>query len=609
MVSRRIEDYALIGDCHTAALVGRDGSLDWLCFPRFDSPACFAALLGTADHGRWLLAPAGAPRKTTRTYRGDSLVLETTFTTESGEVTVVDGMPVRSVQPDVVRMVVGRRGSVRMRTHFAPRFDYGSLTPWVRPEAGGVVAVGGPDTLHLHSPVPLEIDQWAATAEFEVKEGEQVPFVLRWHPSHDPLAPPLDAAKAMDETARLWQAWADRCNYQGEWRDAVVRSLVTLKALTYIPTGGIVAAPTTSLPEHIGGPRNWDYRYCWLRDATFTLTALLQCGYTDEAKAWRQWLLRAVAGKGSELHIMYGVAGERRLPEMDLPWLPGFENSRPVRIGNGAYNQFQLDVFGETLDCLHLARHYGLTAADDDWRIERELLDRLEQVWMEPDEGIWEVRGPRRHFTHSKLMAWVAFDRAVKDVKWFGLDGPADHWRKLRDDLHAEICARAFDPDLNAFVQFYGGKELDASVLMMAEVGFLPPSDPRIQGTVAAVERRLVRDGFVDRYNTGSGVDGLPTGEGAFLLCTFWLADNYTLMGRHADARRVFENLLAIRNDVGLLAEEYDPVAGRQLGNFPQAFSHLGLINTARNLTQSEKPVKVRQKPRSETSRLRAAGD
>jgi GH15 family glucan-1,4-alpha-glucosidase len=592
-----IEDYALIGDCQTAALVGRDGSLDWLCFPRFDSPACFAALLGTTDHGRWLLAPVGLTRNVKRSYRGDTLVLETTFTTDTGEAKVIDCMPVRSGQPDVVRLVVGGRGMVRMRTHFAPRFDYGSLTPWVRPASDGLVAVGGPDTLHLHTPVPLHIDQWAAAAEFDVKEGEQVPFVLTWHPSHVPLPPPIDAPAAVGATARWWQEWASRCTYQGEWRDAVIRSLVTLKALTYAPTGGIVAAATTSLPEHIRGERNWDYRYCWLRDATFTLAALLQSGYTDEAKAWREWLLRAVAGKGSELRIMYGVAGERRLPEMELPWLPGYENAHPVRIGNGAYDQFQLDVFGETLDCLHLARHYGLSAADDDWRIERELLGWLEQVWPEPDEGIWEVRGPKRHFTHSKLMAWVAFDRAVKDVKRFGLDGPADRWRKLRDDLHAEICDRAFDSDLNAFVQFYGGKEMDASVLMMAEVGFLPPSDPRIHGTVAAIERQLVRDGFVDRYHTGSGVDGLPKGEGAFLLCTFWLADNYALMGRHADARRVFENLLAIRNDVGLLAEEYDPVARRQLGNFPQAFSHLGLINTARNLTQREKPAEVRKTP------------
>ncbi|AWM38770.1 Trehalase [Gemmata obscuriglobus] len=594
MTTHRIEDYALIGDCHTAALVGRDGSLDWLCLPRFDSPACFAALLGTADHGRWTVAPAEDVMRVSRTYRGDSLVLETTFTTPGGEVTVVDCMPVRTAQPDVVRLVIGRRGVVRMRTHFAPRLDYGSLAPWVRPEGGGVVAVGGPEALHLRAPVPLRIDGWAAAAEFEVRAGEEVPFVLTWHPSHTPLHPPIDARAAVNGTAAWWQAWADRCTYEGEYRDAVVRSLVTLKALTYAPTGGIVAAPTTSLPEHIGGVRNWDYRYCWLRDATFTLAALLQSGYADEAKAWREWLLRAVAGKGADLRIMYGVGGERRLPETELPWLPGYEGSQPVRVGNGAYDQFQLDVFGETLDCLHLARHYGLSAAADDWRVERELLGRLEDVWREPDEGIWEVRGPARHFTHSKVMAWVAFDRAVKDVERFGLGGPVDRWRALRDGLHAEVCARGFSRERNAFTQFYGSTEVDAAVLVMAEVGFLPPTDPRLVGTVAAVESDLVRDGFVDRYRTESGVDGLPKGEGAFLLCTFWLADNYALMGRTEDARRVLERVLAVRNDVGLLAEEYDPVARRQLGNFPQAFSHLGLVNTARNLTQREKPAQVR---------------
>jgi GH15 family glucan-1,4-alpha-glucosidase len=397
-------------------------------------------------------------------------------------------------------------------------------------------------------------------------------------------------------TEAWWRQWAAGCSYEGEWQEAVVRSLITLKALTYAPTGGIVAAPTTSLPEHIGGQRNWDYRYCWLRDATFTLAALIQSGYREEATAWRQWLLRAVAGRADELRIMYGLAGERRMPELQLPWLPGYEGSAPVRIGNGAYGQFQLDVFGEVLDCLHLGRQCGLVDEAGDWRIERELLSRLEVVWADPDEGIWEVRGPKRHFTHSKVMAWVAFDRALKDVERFGLDGPADRWRRLRDDLHAEICQRGFNASKQTFVQSYEGSEVDAALLMMAEVGFLPASDPRIQGTVAAVERDLVRDGFVDRYRTDSGVDGLPAGEGAFLLCTFWLADNYALAGRTADARRTFEALLAIRNDVGLLAEEYDPVARRQLGNFPQAFSHLGLINTARNLTQREKPAAVRAK-------------
>jgi GH15 family glucan-1,4-alpha-glucosidase len=595
----RIEDYALIGDCETAALVGRDGSIDWLCFPRFDSPACFAATLGAPDNGRWRLAPAQQVSETRRSYRGDTLVLDTTFTTATGEVTVVDCMPIRTNHADLVRLVIARRGRVRMRSEVVIRFDYGSATPWVRREQDGIIATAGPDTLRLRTPVALRGEGWATVGEFEVSEGDVIPFVLTWHPSHEPSPPAIDPQGAVDATLVWWRAWASRCTYQGEWRDAVVRSLITLKALTYAPTGGLVAAPTTSLPEHIGGERNWDYRYCWLRDATFTLAALLQCGYTGEARAWRQWLIRAVAGKGSQLRIMYGLAGERRLPELELPWLAGYEGSKPVRIGNAAHDQFQLDVFGEAIDCLHLARHYGLDSRQNDWRIERELLARLEEVWREPDEGIWEVRGPKRHFTHSKVMAWVAFDRAVKDVERFGLDGPVERWRRLRDEVHAEVCERGFDRERNSFVQFYGARELDASLLMMAEVGFLPATDPRIRGTVAAIENELVRGGFVYRYRTASGVDGLSKGEGAkgegaFLLCTFWLADIYTLMGRHADARRVFESLLAIRNDVGLLAEEYDPVARRQLGNFPQAFSHLGLIDTARNLTQREKPAEVR---------------
>ena len=591
----RIEDYALIGDCQTAALVGRTGSIDWLCFPRFDSGACFAALLGTPDHGHWSIAPTEPVRRVTRSYRGETLVLETTFETDSGTVTLIDCMPIRSGEPDVVRLVQGRRGTVRMRTELVMRFDYGSITPWVRQEPGGVCAVGGPDTLHLRAPVRLDGEGWTTFGEFDVAAGEQVPFVLTWHSSHVQAPPATDALHAIDTTENWWRAWSAKCTYVGEWRDAVVRSLITLKALTYAPTGGIVAAPTTSLPEHIGGLRNWDYRYCWLRDSTFTLAALMQCGYVDEARAWREWLLRAVAGRGEELHIMYGLSGERRLPEVELAWLPGYEHSSPVRVGNAAHSQFQLDVFGEVLDCLHLGRHFELNEDASDWRVERELLDRLERVWQEPDEGIWEVRGPKRHFTHSKLMAWVAFDRAVKDVERFGLDGPADRWRQLRHQLHREICIEGFNTDRNAFVRYYGGTEVDAALLMMAEVGFLPADDPRVIGTVDAVERNLVRGGFVDRYRTHSGIDGLPTGEGAFLLCTFWLADNYALMGRSADARRTFEQLLSVRNDVGLLAEEYDPVAGRHLGNFPQAFSHLGLINTARNLTQRDKPATVRQ--------------
>jgi GH15 family glucan-1,4-alpha-glucosidase len=594
-MASRIEDYALIGDCQTAGLVARNGSIDWLCVPRFDSGACFAALLGTPEHGRWVIAPTEPIRSVTRSYRGDTLVLDTTFETDSGAVRLTDCMPIRTGQPDLVRLVRGVRGKVRMRTELVIRFDYGSITPWVKRESGGLCAVGGPDTIHVRTPVPLRGEGWATVGEFEVTEGEQVPFVLTWRRSHDDPPRHVDAARAIEATVRWWRAWSSGCTYVGEWRDAVVRSLITLKALTYTPAGGIVAAPTTSLPEFIGGQRNWDYRYCWLRDATFTLAALMQSGFIEEARAWRRWLLRAVAGRGAELRIMYGLAGERRLPELELPWLPGYEHSKPVRIGNAASNQFQLDVFGEVLDCLHLGRRFGLTDDSGDWRIERELLDRLETVWHEPDEGIWEVRGPRRFFTHSKLMAWVAFDRAVKDVERFGLDGPVDRWRDRRDQLHREICDRGFNPERNAFVQSYGGTEVDAALLMMAEVGFLPPNDPRIIGTVAAIERDLMRDGFVARYRTESGIDGLPHAEGAFLLCTFWLADNYALLGRTADARRIFENLLTIRNDVGLLAEEYDPVARRQLGNFPQAFSHLGLINTARNLTQPDKPATARQ--------------
>ncbi|KAJ3066832.1 hypothetical protein HK102_007551 [Quaeritorhiza haematococci] len=587
-MAKLIEDYALIGDCRTAALVAKDGSLDWLCLPRFDSPAAFAAILGTPDHGRWLLAPVAAPRRITRSYRGATLILETLYETEDGEAAVVDCMPMLDGAADVLRVVEGRRGVVRFRTEFRPRFDYGSATPWVRAEDGrGVIAVCGPEPLHLSGPVPVAVEDWTARAEFEVHEGMKVPFVLTWHPSHLAIKDPVDPVAAIEATARWWEEWAGRCEYRGAYRKAVIRSLITLKALTYQPTGGIVAAPTTSLPEAIGGIRNWDYRYCWLRDATFTLTALLQSGYRDEADAWRQWLLRAVAGKGEEVHIMYGLAGERRLPETELPWLPGYEDSRPVRIGNGAYDQFQLDVYGEVMDSLHQARRLGLEADGDSWRLQRALMDFLESDWREPDEGIWEVRGPRRQFTHSKVMAWVAFDRAVKDAERFGLAGPVDRWRELRDKLHDEICDRAFNKRRNAFTQSYDSDDLDASVLVMMEVGFLPPDDPRLVGTVAAIEKELMHGGFVDRYRTESGVDGLEGTEGAFLLCTFWLADNYALMGRLDDAKRIFEGVLAVCNDVGLLAEEYDVKARRQLGNFPQAFSHLGLVNTAWHLDRA----------------------
>lgn len=589
-----IEDYALIGDCHTAALVGRDGSIDWLCFPRFDSGACFAALLGDPEHGRWQIAPVGEVRRTTRRYRGDTLVLDTTFETDEGVVTITDCMPIRTTEPDLVRIVRGVSGRVRLRTELIIRFDYGSITPWVQRLNGGLSAVAGPEAIEVRTPVAMHGEDWKTIGEFDVHEGEEVPFVLHWHRSHVEPPPPIDPCAAVEATVDWWTGWASRCTYQGEYRDAVMRSLITLKALTFAPTGGIVAAPTTSLPEFIGGGRNWDYRYCWLRDATFTLTALIHCGYVEEATAWRRWLVRAVAGRGDELSIMYGIAGERRLPEFELPWLPGYEGSLPVRIGNAAHSQFQLDVFGEVLDCLHLGRYYGQQNGTTDWRIELELLARLENVWREPDEGIWEVRGPRRHFTHSKVMAWVAFDRAVKDVERFGLEGPVDRWRALRDEIHAEVCARGYDASRNTFTQYYGGRDVDAALLVMAEVGFLPADDPRIAGTVAAIEHDLLRNGFVDRYRTESGVDGIADGEGGFLLCTFWLADNYALMGRTTDARAVFERLLAIRNDVGLLSEEFCGNTHRHLGNFPQAFSHIGLINTALNLQAGSKPAVLR---------------
>ncbi len=581
----RIEDYALIGDCQTAALVARDGSIDWLCFPRFDSAACFAALLGTPENGRWLLAPAGEVRSTSRRYRGDTLILETDFRTDTGEVTVIDFMPVRTDRPDLVRTVVGKRGAVAMRTELVIRFDYGSQVPWVRKEDGGIRAIAGPDMLHVRSAVPLRGEGLTTVADFTVAEGQRVSFDLTWHPSHELASDPLDCQEALDATEEWWREWSARCTLQGEYRDAVMRSLITLKGLTYAPTGGIVAAATTSLPEQLGGVRNWDYRYCWLRDATFTLYALMMNGYHDEARAWGDWLMRAVAGQGSQVNIMYGVTGERRLHEFTLDWLPGYEKSAPVRIGNAAWTQYQLDIFGEIADALHVYRKARLQPVSaDGWRVQCELLRHLEQKWREPDEGIWEVRGPRRHFTHSKMMAWVALDRSIRDAEAFGLRCDLDGWRKLRDLIHAEVCQKGFSARRNAFVQSYDSDHLDASLLMMPLVGFLPPSDPRVRGTVEAIERHLTHDGFVLRYAAENAADGLPAGEGVFFLCTFWLADNLALLGRRDDARRLFERLLALRNDVGLLSEEYDPVGRRLLGNFPQAFSHVGLINTARNL-------------------------
>ncbi|MGH8992945.1 MAG: glycoside hydrolase family 15 protein [Acidimicrobiia bacterium] len=587
----RIEDYGIIGDTQTVGLVGRNGSIDWLCLPRFDSGACFAALLGDPGHGRWLIEPTGGVRGSRRRYRGQTLVLETEFVTDDGVVRLVDCMPPRARDPDVVRVVEGVSGRVPMRMELVIRFDYGRSAPWVRSIGGRLHAVAGPDALVLDTPVPTRGEDLRTVADFTVSAGDRVPFVLEWHPSHLPADRPVDGPAAVDDTERWWEEWAAACTYDGGWREAVVRSLITLKALTYGPTGGIVAAATTSLPEQLGGVRNWDYRYCWVRDATFTLYALMIAGYRDEAEAWRDWLLRAVAGAPEELQIMYGCAGERRLTEIELDWLPGYESSRPVRIGNAAVNQFQLDVYGEVMDALHQARRIGIPADEPSWSLQRTLMDFLESHWHEPDEGIWEVRGPRRHFTHSKVMAWVAADRAVKAVEHFGLDGPVDGWRRLRHEIHAEVCDRGWDAERQTFTQYYGSTELDAALLMIPLVGFLPATDPRVAGTLAATETELCEDGFVRRYTQrDASVDGLPPGEGAFLACTFWLADNYALAGRHDEAVRTFERLLALRNDLGLLAEEWDVRAGRQVGNFPQAFSHVPLINTARNLSQGGGP-------------------
>ncbi|MDB5772910.1 MAG: glycoside hydrolase 15-related [Burkholderia sp.] len=588
-----IEDYALIGDCHTAGLVGCDGSIDWLCFPRFDSGACFAALLGEPRHGRWQIAPAEEVSRTRRRYRDGSMILETEFETVDGVVRVIDFMPLSNGRWDVVRIVEGLRGRVGMWMELIIRWDYGSIIPWVRRLDDTLLATAGPDRLELHTPVATTGENMTTVARFHVGAGERIPFVLNYYPSHEFPQPPIDPEKTLEETERISRTWSDRCTYDGRWREAVMRSLVTLKALTYGPTGGIVAAPTTSLPEQSGGVRNWDYRYCWLRDATFTLNALLLAGYQEEAVAWREWLLRAAAGSPEALQILYSVTGERRLTELELEWLPGYQGATPVRIGNAASRQFQLDVYGEIMDTLHLARAAGLHPHPHAWRIQRALLRFLEMNWQRPDEGIWEIRGPPRHFTHSKVMAWVAFDRAVKGVELFGLDGPVEHWRSIRDAIHAQVCEMAFDAGRNTFTQSYGSTDLDASVLLIPQVGFLPPNDPRVRGTIEAVERELMVDGLVLRYSTETAVDGLPPGEGTFLVCSFWLADAYALIGRRKDAETLFEHLLALRNDVGLLSEEYDPHARRMLGNFPQALSHMALVNTAHLL--SIPPVQAKQ--------------
>ena len=581
----RIEDYALIGDCQTAALVARDGSIDWLCLPRFDSGACFAALLGGPEHGRWKVAPAGEVRKVRRRYRDGTLVLETEFETDDGVVAVIDFMPRRSERPDLVRIVEGRRGTVPVRMELILRFDYGSIVPWVRRYDGGISAIAGPDAVEVRGP-GLRGEGLETVADLVVAEGQRVPFVLTWHRSYQEPPAPIDPEEALGETESWWREWSDRCVEVHPWREAVVRSLITLKAMTYAPTGGIVAAATTSLPEQIGGSRNWDYRFCWLRDASFTLSALLRAGYLDEARDWREWLLRAVAGDPAKLQIMYGIRGERRLTEMELPWLPGYEGSAPVRIGNAASEQLQLDVYGELAGALFQATEAGLKPSEDGWqRVATPLYDFLESHWQEPDDGIWEVRGPRKQYTHSKVMAWVALDRAVRIIEQFHMDGPVDRWRATRDAIHDQACRLGFDPKLGAFVQSYGSDRLDASLLMIPLVGFLPVTDPRVAGTVAAIERDLTVDGLVVRYRSDPDADGLPPGEGTFLPCSFWLADNLALLGRHDDARRLFEHLLSLRNDVGLLSEEYDTKAGRLVGNFPQAFSHISLVNTAFSLS------------------------
>jgi GH15 family glucan-1,4-alpha-glucosidase len=585
-VHPRIEDYALIGDEQTAALVGMDGSVDWLCLPRFDSAACFARLLGDEENGHWRIAPKGADRCTRRAYRPDTLVLDTEWETAEGTVRVTDLMPQRHRAPDVVRIVEGVSGKVTVHSRLRLRFDYGAVVPWMRRSDGHRVAVAGPDSVWLRSEPEVRTwgEDFSTLSEFTVEAGEKVAFVLTWHPSHEPRPPLVDPYKSLRHSVADWERWAARCRYDGPYRDAVVRSLITLKALTYRPTGGIVAAATTSLPEEMGGVRNWDYRYCWLRDSSLTLGALLSAGYHKEAEAWRDWLLRAVAGDPADLQIMYGVAGERRLPEYELPHLSGFGGSAPVRIGNGAVSQLQLDVYGEVLDSLWLARRAGLSPKPHMWSLQAVLLEWLRAQWRQPDEGLWEVRGGRRHFVHSKVMVWVAADRAVRTLEEYAdLPGDLAGWRELRDEVHQDVCEKGYDPERNTFTQYYGSQELDAALLLIPRFGFLPPDDPRVVGTVDAVREALGHDGFVRRYDTAADtpVDGLPGAEGAFLACSFWLVDALQMTGRGKEARVLFERLVGLANDVGLLAEEYDPVAGRQLGNFPQAFSHIGLVNTA----------------------------
>ena len=591
-VALPIEDYGIIGDLHTAALVGRDGSIDWLCLPRFDSGACFARLLGTEDHGSWKLAPKGEVRASHRHYRGETLVLESEFVTDEGTVRVVDCMPIRQRNPEVVRLVEGVRGKVTMEMRLTIRFEYGQVVPWVRRNDGTLTAVAGPDALSLWTTVPTHGSDLSTVAEFTVSEGQTVPFSLAWYPANESPPRPIDAVYAIEDTQQWWEEWVSQCTYEGEFRDAVVRSLITLKALTYEPTGGIVAAPTTSLPETLGGGRNWDYRYCWLRDATLTLESLMRGGFYQEAMAWRSWLLRATAGDPSQLQIMYGAAGERRLDEWEVDWLPGYEGAQPVRIGNAAAGQFQLDVYGEVLSALYESVQPDDPEGDAAWELQLSLLSFLEEGWRDPDDGIWEVRGPRRHFTHSKVMAWVAFDSAVKTVEVHHLPGPVERWREIRQEIHDQVCDQGFNVSTGSFTQYYGSDRLDASLLMIPLVGFLPATDPRVRATIEAIERDLVEGDFVLRYRTADSgeVDGLVGHEGAFLACSFWLADCLALLGRSHDARQLLDRLLDLRNDLGLLSEEYDPVAGRLVGNFPQAFSHVSLVNSAAKISGNSKP-------------------
>ncbi|MEU0232682.1 MULTISPECIES: glycoside hydrolase family 15 protein [unclassified Streptomyces] len=592
----RIEDYALIGDMQTAALVCRDGSVDWLCLPRFDSHAIFAGLLGTEEHGFWRVAPAGpgdgepAPADRRR-YRGDSLILESEWDTPRGTVRVTDFMPPRDGAPQLVRIVEGVSGRVPMRSALRMRFSYGRIVPWVHKVGDRTVAVAGPDSVWLDTEAETHGEDLTTYSEFTVGPGERVALTISWQPSHKDQPALPDPEGALEATADFWREWVDHCTYHGPYREAVVRSLITLKALTYAPTGGIVAAPTTSLPEEIGGVRNWDYRYTWLRDAAITLSSMLRTGYREEARAWRDWLLRAVAGDPENLQIMYGIAGERELGEAELDWLPGYENSGPVRVGNGAANQLQLDVYGEVTEALHLAHMTGLSRNDYASLLQLKLIEYLEKNWNQPDEGIWEVRGPRRHFVHSKVMAWVAVDRTIKLIESGDADGPLERWRELRDEIHRDVCEKGYDKERNTFTQSYGSKELDASLLLIPQMGFLPPDDKRVIGTIEAIQRELsTEDGFVLRYPTAgeeAGVDGLEGDEGAFLACSFWLADDLAMIGRVDEARTLFEKLLGLRNDLGLLAEEWDPRLQRQVGNFPQAFSHVPLIDTALRLTAS----------------------